>query len=174
MIDRTNPEKLLKMIPTIKEGLLAPLDGISEENLNRQVGENKMSIGQLVIHCMAWAEYFMGEIKPDPIVPWTCKPVDYPLSLEYVHTMIDAGFGAIRRKLEIVDDESLEVTDKDEKGPGYIIYRLLVHAMVHSNQMAYLRQLFNPEWGFGSHFGNMANVFIASDYVTTPELVRGF
>lgn len=174
MLDRTDPEKLLKMIPAIKEGLLAPLDEISEEILNRQVGDNKMSIGQLVIHCMAWAEYFMGEIKPDPIVPWTCKPVDYPLKLEYVRGMIDTGFGAIQRKLETVDNNSLEVAEDGKKGPGYIIYRLLIHSMVHSNQMAYLRQLFNPEWKFGSHFGNMANVFIASDYETTPELVRGF
>ena len=174
MDDRTDPEKLLEMIPTIKEGLLAPLVGISEENLNKQVGDHKMSIGQLVIHCMAWAEYFMGEIKPDPIVPWTCKPVQYPLTLEYVISMVDTGFGAIQRKLAIVDNHSLEITEEGKKGPGYIIYRLLIHAMVHSSQMAYLRQLFNPEWDFGSHFGNMANVFIASDYITKPELVRGF
>ena len=174
MVDRTDPDKLSKMIPTIKQGLLAPLEGISEEILNRQVGDHKMSIGQLVIHCMAWAEYFMGEIKPDPIVPWTCKPVDYPLKLYYVLGIIEAGFGAIQRKLEIVDNNSLEVTEEGKKGPGYIIYRLLIHAMVHSNQMAYLRQLFNPEWDFGSHFGNMANVFIASDYITAPEIVRGF
>lgn len=165
----------------MEKGLRAPLEKISQDILNFSFNENKMTIGQLAIHCTAWAQYFLA---PDNAKPWlvgtgkerwTCKPMSYPLTLEMVNQEIEKGFEVIRNTLIHSDDDILEVRDGNKKGHGYIIYRLLIHVLTHSNQMAYLRQIKDPEWGFGSHFGDMATVIIKTKYATSRDLtIPGF
>jgi len=158
----------------IERGLRAPLEGISEELLNFTPALNKMTIGQLALHCTGWAEYFLAEEKWEA-VKWTCVEAEYPLQLQNVKVQIERGFNSIRTVLETTTDEELEITSDGKKGHGYIIYRLLIHAMVHANQMAYIRQIKEPDWGFGSHFGDMATAVIATKYSTSRDLsIPGF
>lgn len=173
-----NTVRILSIVPVFKAGLLASLENITENHLNHVFADHKMTIGQIAVHCTAWARYFLTEIiyneKPWEVVPRTCKPCEYPLTLDFVRATIDDGFQALTETLQMVSDEELEVYN-DRKGPGYIICRLLLHALTHSNQMAYLRQLLDKDWGFGTHFGDMATAFINLDYHTTRDLtIPGF
>lgn len=168
--------ELLETIKTMEKGLNAPLENISQEHLNYVFADHKMTIGQIAIHCTAWAEYFMaGENKkPWELEKWTCRPCEYPLTLDFVYSVVKSGFDAIRKKLESINDDILEI-ENGKKGPGYIICRLQLHALAHSNQMAYLRQLLEPSWEFGSHFGDMATAYIQLGYSTDRDIsVRGF
>ena len=65
-----------------------------------------MTIGQLAIHCMAWAQYFLADKdnKPWEVTKWTCKPVEYPLSVATVLGIINDGLHAMRSKLEEIDE----------------------------------------------------------------------
>ncbi len=158
----------------IEKGLKTPLEEISNTHLNHSPSPHKMSIGQLAIHCMGWAQYFLADEKWEP-EKWTCVKVDYPLTLNAVLAEVDKGFEAIRTTLQQSNDQLLEVNSNGEKGHGYIIYRLLIHAMCHANQMAYLRQTLEPDWTFGTHFGDMASAVIVTKYHTTRDLaVPGF
>ena len=166
-----NCRELFDLTFPIERGLRAPLEGIDQETLNYSTAPHKMSIGQLAVHCMGWAQYFLSEKKWKP-VKWTCIEVNYPLTLEQVNQVISAGFKKIRDTLRSISDAELEVKN-GKKGPGYIIYRLLIHAMVHANQMAYLCQSKNLEWEFGSHFGDMASAIIATRYHTSRDFEIG-
>ena len=171
---RANCDAILSILPTFYEGLTAPLENIPEDHLNHVFASHKMTIGQIAIHCTAWMTYFLTNPKPWDVVPWTCKIVEYPLKLTAVHEIIDEGFATMRLVLSELDDTRLEV-DGGKKGDGYIISRLLHHILAHSNQMSYLRQLLEPDWGFGGHFGDMASALIALPYHTARDLkVRGF
>lgn len=171
---RDNCNELLKLTDAIEPGFWAPLENISKEFLNHSFALHKMTIGQIALHCSAWASYFIAEEKPWEVQKWTCRPVEYPLTLDVVNQSIKEGFLAIKNKLNSIDDEILEIENK-EKGKGYIIYRLLIHFMAHGNQMAYLRQLLEPDWDFGSHFGDSASAIINTKYSTMRDIdVRGF
>ena len=169
--------ELLELSKIMERGLWAPLEGISNEHLNFTIASHKMSIGQIAIHSTAWARYFLSakDAKPWNIVKWTCKPVEYPLTLSIVNNIFDDGFKAIRDVLLSIDDNLLEIAEDGDKGHGYIIYRLLIHTIAHGNQMAYLRQGLDPDWEFGSHFGDMATAVIAMKYHTDKDLrIGGF
>ncbi len=171
--NNSNCKQLFDLSYVMERGLRSPLMGINDEQLNYTPADNKMSIGQLAIHCTGWASYFIADTKWE-VVPWTCVPVDYPLSLDEVNRIIDEGFDSIRNKLKSIDDDLLEV-EAGKRGKGYIIYRLLIHAMTHSNQMAYIRQIVEPEWDFGNHFGDMATALISMSYSTQrDEKIGGF
>ncbi|MCE7737082.1 MAG: hypothetical protein GPJ54_19505 [Candidatus Heimdallarchaeota archaeon] len=176
-VDKKNCEELLKLTYVMEAGLRAPLDGISEEHLNYSFASHKMTIGQIAVHCTGWAQYFMGDDddKPFELAKWTAKPMKYPLILTDVSRAIDDGFAAVRKILTTQNDDILEITRDGKKGKGYIIYRLMIHALTHSNQMAYLRQLLDNEWEFGGHFGDMASAIIKTNYTTERDLnVQGF
>jgi hypothetical protein len=160
----------------MERGLRAPLEGISQAHLNHVFAPNKMTIGQTAVHTMAWPRYFLSEEKPWEVVEWTCRPCEYPLATAFVSAVIDDGVDAIRETLERINDAGLEARPDGMKGPGYIICRVLLHTMVHANQMSYLRQLLGPDWKFGRHFGDMATAYIRVSYHTEPPQsgVRGF
>ncbi|MHA2091265.1 MAG: hypothetical protein ACW98K_10430 [Candidatus Kariarchaeaceae archaeon] len=169
-------DELLSILDTMEFGLRAPLENITEDHLNHVFASHKMTIGQIAIHCTAWAEYFMADDnnKPWKVQQWTCRPCTYPLTFEFVDDTINRGFAAIRDKLLSIDDAGLEIID-GEKGPGYIIYRLQQHILAHSNQMAYLRQLLDSNWDFGTHFGDMASALIKLSYSTSRDhAIPGF
>lgn len=170
-----NCMELLILSKVMEKGLWAPLGGISEEHLNYSLAPHKMSIGQIAIHSTAWARYFLSpkDDKPWEITKWTCRPVDYPLTLSKVKEIFNDGFKAIQDDLSSIDDDLLEVDVHGEKGHGYIIYRLLIHVIAHGNQMAYLRQGLDPEWKYGTHFGDMATAVIAMKYRTDRDLSIG-
>lgn len=175
--NQKNCKELYDLSLTMEKGLRAPLEGISDEILNHSFASHKMTIGQISIHCTGWAQYFMADEgnKPFELAKWTAKPVEYPLTLSEVNQTITDGFTAVREILTTQNDDLLEVTDDGKKGRGYIIYRLMVHTLAHSNQMAYLRQLLEPEWEFGSHFGDMASAIIRTKYSTERDLnIQGF
>jgi len=177
MSSRTHCNEFLDLLSIMEDGFRSPLDGISQDHLNHVFAEHKMTIGQIAVHHAAWAEYFMAPYneKPWDVVKWTCRPCEYPLNMKFVNSVIDNGFMAIRNKLESINDELLEIDQEGNKGPGYIVYRLQMHAIAHSNQMSYLRQLLDPEWQFGSHFGDMATALIGLSYKTTRDLrIQGF
>ncbi len=96
--------------------------------------------------------------------------------MEFVSEVVADGMAAIGETLGRIDDAGLERRADGGKGPGYIICRLLLHTMVHANQMSYLRHLLDPEWEFGGHFGHMATAYIRVSYHTEPPErgVRGF
>ncbi len=174
MSERANCDALLAIIPTFYNGLRAPLEGISEEHLNHVFAEHKMTIGQIAIHCTAWMTSHLSDPKPWEVVPWTCKEVSYPLSLAAVEDIIEQGFATMRDLLSSITDSQLEEIN-GKKGPGYIASRLLHHILAHSNQMSYLRQILDPEWQFGGHFGDMASALIALPYSTTRDVqIKGF
>ncbi|MHA2033252.1 MAG: hypothetical protein ACXACX_20325 [Candidatus Hodarchaeales archaeon] len=176
-VSQKNCNELLELTYVMEIGLRAPLEGITENHLNHSFATHKMTIGQLAVHCTGWAQYFMADEgnKPFELAKWTAKPMSYPLSIDDVNTTIDDGFKAIRDILTTQNDDLLEITEDGKKGKGYIIYRLMVHALTHSNQMAYLRQLLDPEWEFGGHFGDMASAIIRTPYYTERDLnVQGF
>ncbi len=175
--NQKNCKELFDLSFTMEKGLRAPLEGISEKNLNHSFASHKMTIGQICIHCTGWAQYFMADEgeKPFELTKWTARPVEYPLTLEDVNQSITDGFAAVREILSTQNDDLLEITDDKKKGKGYIIYRLMVHALAHSNQMAYLRQLLDPEWEFDGHFGDMASAIIRTKYSTERDLnIQGF
>ncbi len=176
-VDKKNCEELLELTYVMEAGLRAPLDGIREEHLNYSFASHKMTIGQIAVHCTGWAQYFMADDdhKPFELANWTARPMVYPLTLIDVNQAIDNGFAAVREILITQNDEILEITEDGNKGKGYIIYRLMIHALTHSNQMAYLRQLLDPEWEFGGHFGDMASAIISAKYSTERDSnVQGF
>ena len=178
MNNRKHCEEIIEVVNKMEKGLLAPINSISEKNLNHVFAENKMTIGQIAVHCGAWAEYFMTNNPSWEPVKWTCKSVSYPLSLENVKMIIKNGFNAIRSKLNFINDDLLEIDEKGEKGKGYIICRLLLHAMTHGNQMAYLRQILEPELKeseISGMFGSMATAYIRLSYFTEiDKRVPGF
>jgi hypothetical protein len=165
-------DQILKIIPIFRNAIKAPLEEINSEILNKQLAKHKMSIGQLAIHCTAWMTYFLSDQKPWKVEPWTCKPVRYPLSLTDVLQTIDEGFKTMTSLLQKINDKELEIRN-NEKGPGYIILRLLHHINAHSNQMSYLRQLEDKEWDFGSHFGDIVTALIVIPYYTTRDMKIG-
>ena len=172
---RHHCDEILQIVPLFKAGLMAPLAGISEINLNHSFANHKMTIGQIAVHSSAWAVYFLTEPKPWEKVEWTCMKCEYPLTLKFVYSIVNRGIIKMESILNMANDTSLEINTEGNKGPGYIICRLLLHILSHSNQMAYLRQLLDPQWGFGSHFGDMASAFINLDYSTTRDIsVPGF
>lgn len=172
--DKSTTQKILDIIPIFEKGLVAPLEDISPELLNNQISSHKMSIGQIAIHCTGWMTYFLSDPKPWEPVKWTCKPVTYPLEIQQVEETIDEGFTTLRNTLNTITDTQLDVIE-GQKGPGYIILRLLHHINAHSNQMSYLRQLEDPQWSFGSHFGDMATALIGLEYSTTRDYeIQGF
>lgn len=175
--NQKNCNELLELTYVMKTGLRAPLEGITQEHLNHSFAQHKMTIGQIAVHCTGWAQYFMAEEdnKPFELAKWTAKPMEYPLSLTDVNQTIEDGFAAVRHILQTQNDDLLEITEEGKKGKGYIIYRLMIHALTHSNQMAYLRQLLDVEWEFGGHFGDMASAIIRTKYFTERDLnIGGF
>jgi len=168
-------QALLKVIPVMEKGLRATIVDISEELLNHNFADHKMTIGQLVVHTMSWPRYFLSEDPPWELVEDTCRPCTYPLKLAFVEEVITDGIKAMTEYLEDANDELLEIEENGEKGKGYILYRLQLHTLVHANQISYLRSLKDPEWDYGSYFGDMATALIGLDYSTTKDLsVRGF
>lgn len=175
MSSRKHCDELLGIIDITEKGLRASLQGISEKQLNHVFAENKMTIGQIAVHTMAWPRYFLSEIPPWKETKWTCRPCVYPLTNSFVSDVIDDGCLAMRSFLSEANDELLEVDEHGNKGKGYILYRLQLHTMVHSNQMSYLRQLLDKDWSFGTHFGDMATAIISISYHTTKDLnIGGF
>lgn len=176
-VSKKNCDELLELTYVMEAGLRSPLNGILEEHLNHSFASHKMTIGQIAVHCTGWAQYFMAEedSKPFELAKWTAKPMEYPLTLRDVNQAIDEGFVAMRKILTTQNDDILEITRDGKKGKGYIIYRLMIHALTHSNQMAYLRQLLDPLWEFGGHFGDMASAIIRTKYYTARDLsIQGF
>lgn len=177
IVSKKNCDELLELTYVMEAGLKSPLDGILEDHLNHSFASHKMTIGQIAVHCTGWAQYFMADEnnKPFELAKWTAKPMHYPLTLVDVNQTIDDGFAAVRNILTTQNDDILEMTKEGIKGKGYIIYRLMIHAITHSNQMAYLRQLLDPSWEFGGHFGDMASAIIRTKYYTERDLnIQGF
>jgi hypothetical protein len=169
---RKNCEAILKVIPVMERGLRAAIEGISEELLNYNFGDHKMTIGQLVVHSMSWPRYFLSEDPPWELIKDTCRPCTYPLTLEFVGDVISDGIKAMTTFLQNANDELLEI---NEKGNGYILYRLQLHTLVHANQISYLRSMRDPSWDFGGYFGDMATALIGLDYSTSKDLtIPGF
>ncbi|MHA2249507.1 MAG: hypothetical protein ACXAD7_04045 [Candidatus Kariarchaeaceae archaeon] len=176
MSTRKYCNELLEVINVIENGLRAPLENISQITLNHVFAPHKMTIGQLAVHCTAWGQYFMADEdnKPWEVEKWTCIPCEYPLTLQFVNQVMSNGFNAMRDKLNSIDDSKLDLHN-GERGPGYILCRLQLHALSHANQMAYLRQLLDPEWVWGGWFGDMASAYIKMSYHTDRDLqVPGF
>jgi hypothetical protein len=176
MPTRIHCDELLEVIDVMEAGLRAPLVDISGEHLNHSFAEHKMSIGQIAVHTMGWPQYFMADENNKPwergsSVPdfWTCMPCEYPLTPDFVSGVIEKGCQAMRDKLHSINDDLLEVTSDNEKGPGYILCRLQLHTMVHANQMSFLRQILDPGWRFGGHFGEMATAYIKISYHTSKD-----
>jgi hypothetical protein len=172
---RNNCEALLKVIPVMETGLRASIKGISEDLLNYNFASHKMTIGQIVIHTMSWPRYFLSDEPPWELTKDTCRPCTYPLTLVFVRDVISDGIQAMTEFLQNTNDDLLEIDKKGEKGKGYILYRLQLHTLVHSNQISYLRSLKDPSWDFGEYFGDMATTLIGLDYSTTKDLaIPGF
>jgi len=171
MPQRQHCDELLEVIDVMERGIRAPLEGIAEEHLNHQFAAHKMSIGQIAVHSMAYPQYFMApaDDKPWEKVEWTCRPCDYPLSTAFVDRVVDEGCDAMRTMLRSIDDDGLERAPDGSQGPGYILCRLQLHTLVHANQMSYLRQLLEPDWQFGGHFGDMATAYIRMSYHTERD-----
>jgi len=168
-------QALLKVIPVMEKGLRASIEGISEELLNHNFADHKMTIGQLVVHTMSWPRYFISVDPPWELVKDTCRPCTYPLTLEFIDEVIAEGIKAMTELLQKTNDELLEIDQNGEKGKGYILYRLQLHTLVHANQISYLRSLMESDWDYGSYFGDMATALIGLDYSTSKDLsVRGF
>lgn len=168
-------QALLDVIPVMEKGLRASIEDISEDLLNHNFADHKMTIGQLVVHTMSWPRYFLSENPPWKLAKDTCRPCTYPLTLAFVDEVISDGINAMTEFLQDTNDELLEVDRNGEKGKGYILYRLQLHTLVHANQISYLRSLKDPQWDYGSYFGDMATALIGLDYSTTKDLgVRGF
>lgn len=162
-------DAILEVIEVMDAGLRAPLAGITVEHLNHSFAAHKMTLGQIAVHTMSWPRYFMSATPPWEKTQWTCRPCSYPLTPEFVDTVIADGRAAMREKLLAIDDAGLEATPTGEKGPGYILCRLQLHTMVHANQMSYLRHVLCPDWRFGGHFGNMATAYIRLPYHTDRD-----
>ena len=172
---RNHCDAILKVIPVMEKGLRASIEGISEELLNHNFADHKMTIGQLVVHTMSWPRYFLSEEPPWELTIDTCRPCTYPLKIDFVQEVISDGIQAMTEFLQKTNDALLEVDQNGDKGKGYILYRLQLHTLVHSNQISYLRSLMEPDWDYGSYFGDMATALIGLDYSTTKDLnVRGF
>lgn len=177
IVENKHGFELQKLTTSIEKSFRAAIEGVTELQLNHVFAPHKMTIGQLAIHCTAWASYFLApeDNKPWKVEKWTCKPISYPITTKELNTTIDEGFQSIRDVINETSDAELEIQKNGSKGHGYIIYRLLIHAMVHANQIAYLRQLLDENWDYASHFGNAASAIIATDYITTRDLtVQGF
>lgn len=170
---RTNCDDLLRILSVLEKGLRASIDGISEEDLNHSFARHKMTIGQLVVHTMSWPRYFLSDIPPWEITKGTCRPCSYPLTMDFISGVISDGFSAMHDHLINTNDSLLEIDNEGKKGKGYILYRLQLHTLVHSNQISYLRSLLDPDWDFGSQFGDMATALISLKYYTTKDLSIG-
>jgi len=172
---RNHCDAILKVIPVMEKGLRASIEGIPEELLNHNFADHKMTIGQLVVHTMSWPRYFLSKEPPWELAEDTCRPCTYPLKIDFVQEVISDGIQAMTEFLQKTNDALLEVDQNGDKGKGYILYRLQLHTLVHSNQISYLRSLMEPDWDYGSYFGDMATALIGLDYSTTKDLnVRGF
>ncbi|MCH8907544.1 MAG: hypothetical protein IH840_10680 [Candidatus Heimdallarchaeota archaeon] len=174
---RINCDQLLGAIAKLKAGFFAPLDHITQDQLNHIFAQHKMTIGQIAVHGGAWAEYHVAPTKSKPWVPveWTCVECEYPLTVKFVNDIVHAGFEALEIRLNSIDDSLLEVQEDGSKGPGYVIYRLLLHFLAHGNQMSYLRSMIDTNWKFGGHFGDMATALIGIKYATDRDLtITGF
>lgn len=172
---RNHCESLLNVIPAMERGMRASIENISENLLNHSFADHKMTIGQLVVHSMSWPRYFLSEDPPWELTKDTCRPCVYPLSLEFINEVITDGISAMTEYLQRTNDELLEIDRNGEKGKGYILYRLQLHTLVHANQISYLRSMMDPEWEYGSYFGDMATALIGLDYSTTKDLnISGF
>ena len=172
---RSNCDELLNILPTMEQGLRASINGISEELLNHSFAPTKMTIGQLVVHAMSWPKYFLEETPPWELTKDTCRPCLYPLTTKFIDEVILDGFLAMTDHLKNTDDNLLEIDEQGQKGKGYILYRLQLHTLVHANQIAYLRSMSEPDWDFGSHFGDMATALISLKYHTSKDLsIIGF
>jgi hypothetical protein len=159
----------------MERGMRASIENISENVLNHSFADHKMTIGQLVVHSMSWPRYFLSEDPPWELTKDTCRPCVYPLSLEFINEVITDGISAMTEYLQRTNDELLEIDRNGEKGKGYILYRLQLHTLVHANQISYLRSMMDPEWEYGSYFGDMATALIGLDYSTTKDLnISGF
>jgi hypothetical protein len=159
----------------MERGMRASIENISENLLNHSFADHKMTIGQLVVHSMSWPRYFLSEDPPWELTKDTCRPCVYPLSLEFINEVITDGISAMTEYLQRTNDELLEIDRNGEKGKGYILYRLQLHTLVHANQISYLRSMMDPEWEYGSYFGDMATALIGLDYSTTKDLnISGF
>jgi len=166
---RTHCDELLAVNDEMETGLRAPLENISQKDLNHIFAQHKMTIGQIAVHTMSWPRYFLSETPPWEKTKWTCRPCNYPLTLAFVNKVIDDGCAAMRDKLNTIHDGLLEIDEQGKRGPGYILCRLQLHTLVHANQMSYLRSLLDPEWTFKGHFGNMATAYIKMSYHTERD-----
>lgn len=81
---RNHCEAILEVIPVMEKGLRASIEGISEELLNHNFADHKMTIGQLVVHTMSWPRYFLSEEPPWELTIDTCRPCTYPLKIDFV------------------------------------------------------------------------------------------
>jgi len=172
---KKNCAELLYVIDIMQKGLRASLENISQDHLNHQFANHKMTIGQLAVHTMSWPTFFLAESPPWEETELTCRPCTYPLTPDFVDQVISEGVGSMKTFLFNANDKLLEVDNNGKKGKGYIIYRLQLHTLVHANQIAFLRGILNPSWEFNGHFGDMATALIAMDYHTTKEIdVKGF
>lgn len=167
---RKNCEEILKVIHVMETGLRASLKGISSDQLNHSFAPQKMTIGQMAVHTMSWPRYFLSDKPPWKETEWTCRPCEYPLTPEFVEEVIDDGCTAMREYLVKTDDRLLEIDEKGKKGKGYILYRLQLHILVHTNQIVYLRSILDPSWNYHGQWGDMATALIAMDYHTSKEL----
>jgi hypothetical protein len=168
--DTPHCKALLKVLGIMEQGLRASVADISEDHLNHQFAEHKMTIGQLAVHTMSWPRYFLSATPPWEETPFTCRPCSYPISLSFVEEVISDGTSAMKEHLTNTNDHLLEVDAHGEKGKGYIIYRLLLHILVHANQIAYLRSILDPSWQYGNAFGDMATALISMDYHTSKDM----
>jgi len=97
------------------------------------------------------------------------------LKIDFVQEVISDGIQAMTEFLQKANDELLEVDQNGEKGKGYILCRLQLHTLVHANQISYLRSMKEPDWDYGSYFGDMATALIGLDYSTSKDLnIQGF
>lgn len=166
----THCKELLQVIEVMEKGLRASVADISEEHLNHQFAEHKMTIGQLAVHTMSWPRYFLSEVPPWEETKFTCRPCSYPLTLSFVEDVITDGVQAMKEHLLNTNDQLLEIDAHGEKGKGYILYRLQLHVLVHANQIAYLRSILDPVWEYGNQFGEMATALISMDYHTSKDV----
>lgn len=175
-MSRDNCDAVLATLERMIPPFCSVLDDLDGETLNRQPADHKMSIGQMALHSFCYMNYYMTghDELPWQKVKWTCAPADYPLTRAAIDAQIQAGADRMRRRLREADDRTLEGAWPMPGGKviklGYICCRLLHHLLAHGMQMAYLRQIYQPEWSHGGNFGKMATALIEMPYHTTFAL----
>ena len=165
----TNCRALGAVLPVIEQGLQASVANLRQDMLNHVFVSHKMTIGQLAVHTGSWPRYFLSDTPPWQPAPHTCRPCTYPITPAFVTTVITDGFEAMSTFLVTNKDEMLDKELSNGWPAGYTIYRLLLHTLVHANQIAMLRGMLEPSWNFGNNWDAMASALIGMPYHTSAR-----